>query len=251
VTQYVLVFNDDTEIQVGRDDDGTLLVRAKIADRAINEFGFLAAFGRPAPPGEIHVVLAGMAVDMVRLITKAHGGIYKPWTDKRAIELLREVAAAEPPSPPTDDIPPDPPYLAEVLRRPREAAPKAAPFRGASAAVPAGHELHDGAGLRPLATDTVMACLEEARARFTEEVVRPIEPPADPVYAKHWSPARGWRAKVSALRIISEVLDAALEPEFAGHPRQGDVQALRARIAELSVTWRTKALNAEGNRRVA
>ncbi|MBE7199647.1 MAG: hypothetical protein INR70_17845 [Parafilimonas terrae] len=243
MTRYVIGFNDSTEVAIERDPDGVLLVHAKAGDRHIDELG-LRGFARPIVPGSVEVVLAGMAVEMVRWLSRAHGGIDKAWSEKEAFALLQQFAAAEKPMP--DSAPPDPPDIAEVLRKPREAASPAAPFRGADAPVPGWAPVHDGTGLRALEADPVMACLEEARARFTEEVVRPVEPPSDPFYARHWTPARGWRAKVSSLRLLSEVLDAALEPEHAGHPRLGDVQALKARIAELSVTWRTKAMNAEG-----
>ncbi|MGH1574506.1 hypothetical protein ACRAWG_32515 [Methylobacterium sp. P31] len=92
-----------------------------------------------------------------------------------------------------------------------------------------------------------MAAYEEVRGRYLEELVRKFGPPADPAYAKHWTVARGWRAKVSALRVMAEVLAPALEPEHAGHPLQRAIQTLRQRIAETAVQWRTKAIEVEGN----
>ena len=96
-----------------------------------------------------------------------------------------------------------------------------------------------------------MAAFEDARARFTEALVRPIEPPSDPIYARHWNRARGWRSKVSSLRVIAEILHPALEPEHAGHSLQARIAALRERIAETAAEWRREALLAENDRRAA
>lgn len=250
MSRHVLVFRDFKEFTIERAGNGELLLLARADDPAIDAVG-IRCFARPALPGAGNVTLVNVPVHFVRLFAREHGGVELTWTENAAIKLLKAAAAAETPLQSSPDIPPDPPEIAEVLRRPREAASQAVPFHGADGPVCARDPVLDAPGLRPLVTDTVMACLEEARARFTEEVVRPIERPSDPFYAMHCSPARVGRVKVSALRIISEVLDAALEPEFAGHPRLGGVQVLKARIAELAVKWRTEALQAEGNSRRA
>ncbi len=248
MARYVIGFNDSTEIAVERSGNGELLVHAKLADRNIDELG-LRVFARPVVPGYIEITLAGMEVEMVRWLSRAHGGIDQAWSEKQAFELLKAFAAAEAPMP--DTAPEDPPDIAEVLRRPREAASQAAPFRGADAPVPDARPVHDGPGLRPLEADPVMAAFEDARARFTEALVRPIEPPSDPIYARHWNRARGWRSKVSSLRVIAEILHPALEPEHAGHSLQARIAALRERIAETAAEWRREALLAENDRRAA